>query len=123
MSAVPRITLHDEPGLRVARLQQPRIYDDSTVREVFDQLVAALPSTPDTALVVDFTGVEIISSSMLGKLILLQRKVDTIKGRLRFCEMSSTVRAVFRSTNLDRLFQIDRDLSESKEALSGHSQR
>ena len=38
-------------------------------------------------------------------------------GRLRICELSPTVRAVFRTSNLDRLFAIDRDRREALEAF------
>jgi anti-sigma B factor antagonist len=42
-------------------------------------------------------------------LIVLQRRVDASQGKLRLCELSKTVDAVMKTTNLDRLFGIDRD--------------
>jgi anti-sigma B factor antagonist len=68
-------------------------------------------------MILDFSGVELVSSAMLGKLILLQRRVDAEGGRLRLCELSLGVRAVFKSTNLDRLFKIDRDLAAAMEEV------
>jgi anti-sigma B factor antagonist len=118
MAVSPRVEVIDEPRIRVVRFQESRLYDDGVVREVFDQLASALPASAATGFVLDFSGVETISSSMLGKLILLQRRIDGQRGRMRLCNLSNTVRAVFRSTNLDRLFQIDRDLRESREALA-----
>ena len=117
MPIAPRLDMQNEPGLRIVRFAAPRIYDNTVVREVFDQLAAVVPSNAATALVLDFSNVEMISSSMLGKLIPLQRRVDAQQGHLRLCGMTSTVRSVFRSTNLDRLFKIDRDVAESREAL------
>jgi anti-anti-sigma regulatory factor len=61
--------------------------------------------------------VEFLSSMMLGKLIAVQRRMDNQGGRIRFCEMSDAVRGVFRSSNLDRLFALDRDLRQAREAL------
>lgn len=117
MPTSPRLDMQSEPGLRVVRFASSRIYDDAVVREVFEQLSAVVPPNAETALVLDFSNVEMISSSMLGKLIPLQRRVDQQQGKLRLCGMSGTVRSVFRTTNLDRLFKIDRDLAESREAL------
>jgi anti-sigma B factor antagonist len=119
MPAAPRITVQEESGLRIVQFQDRRLFDDTTVREVFEQLGGALPRNAATAVILDFSNVETLSSSMLGKLILIQRRMDGVKARLRLCEMNNTVRAVFRSTNLDRLFHIDRDLNESREALAG----
>jgi anti-sigma B factor antagonist len=60
-------------------------------------------------LVVDFSDVSLISSTFLSKLILLQRRIDATRGKLRLCEMTPIVQQVFRTSNLDRLFKIDRD--------------
>jgi anti-sigma B factor antagonist len=68
-------------------------------------------------LILDFSSVDLISSTLLGKLILLQRRVDGTGGKLRLCEMSGTVRSVFKTSNLDRLFAIDRDRREALEAF------
>ena len=118
MPAPARIAVQEEPGLRIIQFQDRRLFDDATVRDVFDQLAGALPRNASTAVILDFVNVETLSSSMLGKLILIQRKMDGMKARLRLCEMNNTVRMVFRSTNLDRLFRIDRDVNESRDALA-----
>jgi anti-sigma B factor antagonist len=80
--------------------------------------MAAVPTHGSKGTILDFSGVDLVSSAMLGKLILLQRRVDTSGTRLRLCELTDSVRAVFKSTNLDRLFHIDRDQRESLEALA-----
>ena len=66
----------------------------------------------------DFTDVGLISSSLLSKLILLQRRVDASHGKLRLCEMSPVLQSVFRTSNLDRLFTINRDLREALAAFT-----
>lgn len=117
MPATQRLTVSDEDGIRVVRFLDRRLFDDLVVRDVGDQLYALLPRSGAITLVIDFSGVESVSSSMLGKLLLLQRRVDNAGGQLRLCELSSVVRAVFATTNLDRLFSIDRDRLESLQAL------
>ena len=57
-------------------------------------------------------------SSLLSKLILLQRRVDASHGKLRLCEMTPVLQSVFRTSNLDRLFTINRDLREALAAFA-----
>jgi anti-sigma B factor antagonist len=117
MPVTPRINVSNVEGVTVLRFFETRLFDDAVVRDIGEQLMAALPTGRAVRVVVDFTGVEIVSSAMLGKLILLQRRVDATDGKLRLCELGDAVRAVLRSTNLDRLFGIDRDVRAALEAL------
>ncbi len=110
MPATPRIEVVEADGVQVVTFKDRLLFDDRTVREVADQLGAALPNDGKAIRVIlDFSGVDLISSSLLGKLILLQRRVDGSGGKLRLCELSPTVQSVFRTSNLDRLFAIHRD--------------
>ncbi len=119
-SMVPnaRIRIDEADGVRVVRFLDRQLFDDRTVREVAEQLLGLLPSEGSRSdLVLDFTGVDSVSSAMLGKLILLQRRMEAAGGRLRLCDVGEGLRAVMTTTNLDRLFQIDRDRRESLEIL------
>lgn len=114
MSTPTRIDVVDDKDVKIVKFLDHSIFDDRTVRESMEQLNASLPSAGEPIkLIVDFSGVDIISSSLLGKLIILQRRVDNSKGKMRLCEMSRNVEGVFRTANLDRLFTIDRDRRES----------
>ena len=116
MTATPRIEVRVENDAQVITFKDRLVFDDRTVRETADGIAAAIPTDGTAARVIlDFSGVELISSSFLGKLILLQRRIDASGGRLRLCECSNTVASVFRTSNLDRLFAIDRDVRASLE--------
>jgi anti-sigma B factor antagonist len=110
MAVTPRIQVNDADGVKVVRFQDNQLFDERTVREASDQISAALPNDGSPIrLVVDFSDVGLISSTFLSKLILLQRRIDQTRGKLRLCEMSPIIQQVFRTSNLDRLFKIDRD--------------
>jgi anti-sigma B factor antagonist len=119
MPATPRIQVTQaEGGAQVVSFADRLLFDDRTVREVSEQLNAALPNDgKPIRLILDFTGVDLISSSLLGKLILLQRRVDGTGGKLRLCELSATVHSVFKTSNLDRLFGIVRDKAAALEVM------
>jgi anti-sigma B factor antagonist len=110
MAAAIRIQVNDSDGIKVVRFQDHQLFDERTVREIADQIAAALPNDGSPIrLVVDFTDVSLISSTFLSKLILLQRRIDGTRGKMRLCEMTPIIQQVFRTSNLDRLFKIDRD--------------
>jgi anti-sigma B factor antagonist len=113
MPSVPRIRVEEREGVRVLTFLERRLFDDAVVRDAGDQLLAAVPRSKPTPLVVDFSRVDLLSSSMLIKFVVLLRQMEALGQPLRLCEMNNTLRQVFRTSNLDRLFTIDRDLSES----------
>ena len=64
------------------RFQDRQLFDERTVREVADQILAALPNDGSPIrLVLDFSDVNLVSSTLLSKLILLQRRVDDLRGQ------------------------------------------
>jgi len=110
MTTSPRISMRQEDGVNVIRFNDHHLFDERTVRDVAEQITAAIPNDGSPIrLILDFAGVELISSSLLSKLILFQRRIDASRGKLRLCELSSVLQQVFRTSNLDRLFSIDRD--------------
>jgi anti-sigma B factor antagonist len=110
MAVTARIQVSDADGIKVVRFVDHQLFDERTVREAADQIAAALPNDGNPIrLVIDFSDVSLISSTFLSKLILLQRRIDATRGKLRLCEMSPILQQVFRTSNLDRLFKIDRD--------------
>lgn len=117
MPVEPRILIEDEDGVPVVRFFDRQIMDDRTVRETADQIVAALPSSAPIRLILDFAGVSMISSAMIARLVLLQRRVDSSGGQLRLCELSPGVRDTLRTTNLDRILRSVRDRREAREAF------
>jgi anti-sigma B factor antagonist len=118
MAVTPRIHVNETNGIKVVRFDDHQLFDERTVREVADQIQAALPNDGSPIrLVIDFSDVNLVSSTLLSKLILLQRRVENSRGKLRLCEMSPIIQQVFRTSNLDRLFSIDRDQRTSIEAF------
>jgi anti-sigma B factor antagonist len=111
MATTTRIQLDESDGIKIVHFHDRQLFDERTVREIADEIAVALPNDGSPIrLIVDFSEVNLISSTFLSKLILLQRRIDSTAGRMRLCEMSPVIQQVFRTSNLDRLFRIDRDL-------------
>jgi anti-sigma B factor antagonist len=119
MAPTSRLDVRDVETVKVLKFLDRQIFDERTVREVADQVAATLPNDGSPIhVVLDFGEVALISSSLLSKLILLQRRVDASHGKMRLCEMSPVLNQVFRTANLDRLFTINRDVREALAAFS-----
>jgi anti-sigma B factor antagonist len=118
MAVTSRIHVTEADGVSVVKFHDNQLFDERTVREASDQIAASLPNDGSPIrLVVDFSDVGLISSTFLSKLILLQRRIDQSHGKLRLCEMTPIIQQVFRTSNLDRLFKIDRDQRTALESF------
>ncbi|GIW87487.1 MAG: hypothetical protein KatS3mg108_1811 [Isosphaeraceae bacterium] len=114
-----RLRIEVDRGVRIVRFLDRRLYDDRTVREVTEEILQLLARFgPGESLVLDFTGVQIASSSMLARLILLMRRVESLGGQLRLCECGESVTEALRTTNLDRILSVDRDRRASLEHIT-----
>ena len=60
----------------------------------------------DCDVVIDFSGVDIITSSSLSKLLKLRKLLTDCGHRLVFCSVAAATRGVFTVTGLDGVFEI-----------------
>ena len=78
--------------------------------EKSDAVGAELYRLADTAnpcrLLLDFANVQSLTSSILGKLILTDKKVVARGGRLALCNLNPDLREVFEITQLHRLLNV-----------------
>src|SRR3989339_1445521 len=82
---------------------EPQLTDDlKVVAEQFKQ-------NGDCDAVLDFTQVEIITSSTLSALLKLRKMLADCGRRLIFCNCSAAIRGVFKVTGLDEVFEFTDD--------------
>jgi len=111
MPPVERIDMTEVEEVKVVQFRDHQLFDERVVHEAAEQIAVQLPNDGSPInLVLNFSGVGLISSTLLSKLVLLQRRVDASRGEMRLCELSPVLEQVFRTSRLDRLFGIDRDL-------------
>jgi anti-sigma B factor antagonist len=97
----------------VVKLHGPRITDQVYVSELGDELVAVLEAADPPDLLIDLNDVEFLSSSVLGKLIRLLKRVRDKNGRLRLCSIRPSILEVFEITQLHKVFEIYPDAEEA----------
>ena len=62
-----------------------------------------------TELLINLSVIRYLSSSMLGKLINLNRKIEQAQGRLKLCCLSPVMRDTFRISKLEHFSEIFND--------------
>lgn len=96
----------DFDEVTVVRLKTPRILDDDMTRAIFDPIYSLVSDMGRNNLVLNLAAVEYLPSTALGKLVMLNRKVQAGNGRLALCQLSPTVAEILESTHLNELFNI-----------------
>jgi anti-sigma B factor antagonist len=94
----------DFGDVTVVRFKTPRVMDEDN-SAVFDSLYA-LSKMGRNKLVLNFAICEYITSMGLGKMVMLNRKVQAANGRLALCQLDAAVEEIFDITHLLPLFNV-----------------
>jgi anti-anti-sigma factor len=108
----------DVGGVTVVRLRPPRVVDDDTTRAVFDPVYSLVDAVARNNLVLNLGATDYLPSLGLGKLVLLNRKVQAAGGRLALCQVSPAVEESLDSTHLKQLFNIYATEQEAVQSFS-----
>jgi anti-sigma B factor antagonist len=107
----------DFDTVTVVRLKTPKVVDDDTMRAVFEPIYT-LCDIGRTRLVLNLAPVEYLPSMGLGKLVMLNRKVQAGNGQLALCNLSQTLKDLLDSTHVSQLFNL---YATEQEALQSFS--
>lgn len=112
MNDFKHLQIEDDDDITMVHLRGPWIQGFTDVDELSQELYHLVEAENRLCLVLDMAAVEFLSSSALGKLILLNSKLTTRGGYLKFCNLQPNVLDVFLTCKLDRLFTIKKTMAE-----------
>lgn len=112
------LDVKEESGVTVATLVDPKILDELNIAKIGNQLNEIAGQGPAPRVVLDFSNVTNMSSSALGMLITLHKRIREAQGQLRLCSIQSTIEEVFKITRLDEIFTICASQSEAIESAA-----
>jgi anti-anti-sigma factor len=110
--AVLQIHYADDTDVAVVRFRISGVLDQKNVQRVGKELLDLVDVYRLPKIVLSFEGIEYMSSSVLGKLPALLKKVGAIDGEIRLCCIPKDIMKVFRMMEFQKLFTICK--SESK---------
>ena len=100
------VTFHQQSGAAVVRFTDRKILDQANIAEMGDELLALVDQEGRQKILLNFTGVEFLSSAALNKLISLNRRLGKTGGQLRVSNLGENIKEVFVITNLTKVFVI-----------------
>jgi anti-sigma B factor antagonist len=97
-----------------------KILDEARIAQIGQELMsAAVSAGQKKKLLVNFQGVQFMSSAMIGKLVLLNKKCKTDEVALKMCTISANVLEVFKITKLNKVFDIHDTEEKAIKAFKG----
>jgi anti-anti-sigma factor len=106
-------------AVTVARFKVTVILEGDEAERAADRLAELIAAPGRTRLVLNLRHVPLISSYMLGKLVLLYRKAGASGGSFALCEAGAAVEGVLRTTHLTDFLPLYADEAAAVRFLSG----
>lgn len=99
------------------QVKDPRLVDEVVIEQVEKDILTLVDKTEEERVVLDFSPVQFMSSSMLGKLVKIHKKCKEYKAKLKLSGVSSDIREVFKITRLEKLFDFEKDIESARKAF------
>jgi len=112
-NANPNIEMEYHGQIMVATLTDEKILDENQVQSLEGSFLPLIEKTPNIQLIIDFSNVKFLTSSVLGLLIRISKKVYETEGTLRLCSIGPKIFDVFRITRLDKIFDIQPNVDDA----------
>ena len=111
--ASPNLSIDFRGTIVLATLTDDKILDEEQLQALEGSFLPLIDQTPGIQLIIDFSNVKFLTSSVLGLLIRISKKVYEKNGTLRLCSISPKILDVFRITRLDKIFEIHSSVEDA----------
>jgi len=105
-------------GIIIAELADRKVLDEMSISQIGDQLSAMVVESESPKLVLDFSAVSQMSSSALGMLITVHKRIREKRGQLRLCGIQPSIYEVFVITRINEILQICPTRQEAIDSLT-----
>ena len=106
-----------QDDVNVLTMKSSRIHDQEDIKELSDELNTAVAQNESKKFLLNMEVVSFLSSAILNRMIVLDKKLTSESGQLAFCNLSNEVSEVFSITRLDRLFKVFESQNEAIAAM------
>jgi len=91
---------------------------DGSTSQAFGARLEKLAATPEPRLIVDFSGIEFVSSAGLRAVLTALKRVKAANGMLALCAVRAPVKEVLDLTGFTGMLDVHRDRAEAMAALA-----
>ncbi len=113
----PRISVDYTQEAVVITLADEKILQTAEIIALENSILPVIEGKGAVKVVMNFTNVQFLSSSVLGLLIRISKKIYEQDGQLRLCNINSKIFSIFKITRLDKVFDICKDLPGAMNSL------
>ena len=113
----PKISVTYAGQAAIVTFALEKILEEADIRGLEASIMPLIDQDEHTNLVLDFSRVKFLTSSVLGLLIRISKKVYEADGKLRLCGIGRNILEIFKITRLDRVFEIREDVAESLQGM------
>lgn len=113
----PRIEVQQNNGITEVILLDQEILDEITINEILDSLLGVVDDNSPIQLLLNFKEVRHLSSSALGALIRINKRIGETQGQFRLSNIKSSLYDIFVITKLNKIFQIFDDAESARESF------
>ena len=117
MSSPSKLRIRSVKDVTAVRFQETSILDTELIHAIAHELDQLIEAENSKKLLLDFTEVKFFSSSALGILVTLGKKMAEIDGELVICALAPELIKVFKITSLDKLFKFADDEDQALQML------
>ena len=108
-----RMNVEQAGDVSIVELKDRKILEEMSIMQIGEQLNAMVAAAEVPKVVIDFTNVAHMSSSALGILITLHKRIREKRGQLRLCCIQSAIYEIFVITRLNEIFSICQSRQEA----------
>ena len=119
MADTEQITVEDKEGVAVVRFTSNKILDDIIVQKFGEELLQLIEQGSSKKIVLDFDGVEFLSSAALGHLIKIDKRAKANDAKMVLCNIRPSIYEVFAITRLDTVFTMKPALDDAIAEIGG----
>ncbi|MCA9205713.1 MAG: STAS domain-containing protein [Pirellulaceae bacterium] len=117
MANFERIVISEVGEVTIVRFVDRKIIDADKIQQLGNELLHLVEVDGRRSLLLNFVGVEFLSSAALNMLVVLDRKVRSAGGRWKICNLRPEIHEVFVITRLVRMFDIRETEAEALKAF------
>ena len=101
----------------IIKIKESKVYDEAMVSIINDEINQALDSNDKKFIILDFSKVKYLSSSFLGKIISINKKVKTKEGKLFLVGLNVDIMEVFQITKLEKFFNFQSNIESALDSI------
>ena len=119
MAAIkPDISVQYTENANVITFLKEKILEEKDIRRLEESIFPVIERSESINLVLDFSNVQFLSSSVLGLLLRISKKIYERNSRLALCSIKPKIYEIFKITHLNKIFEIYDDLDSAVKGLS-----